>query len=169
MKCLTQMAGCCIMLIRKCPCIFGQLQCVLGSKNDCAEWFRMCKSRLSVLAWLHTESFHSYVCYSKQCFFSFGPDSCKAFQRHTVKESFFMLILIFIANLLKSISLGSLWILVSFRWCVWCWPFWQMPFLPPKNRGNGHTKTIEALCCCSLSLWLGACHCSSFSCLFTSL
>jgi hypothetical protein len=32
---------------------------------------------------------------------------CKAFQRHTVKESFFMLILIFIANLLKSLSLRS--------------------------------------------------------------
>jgi hypothetical protein len=45
------------------------------SKKNCAEWFRMCKSGLSVLAWLYTESFHPYVCYSKQCFVSFGLDS----------------------------------------------------------------------------------------------
>ncbi len=32
---------------------------------------------------------------------------CEAFQRHTVKESFFMLILIFIANLLKSFAEAS--------------------------------------------------------------
>lgn len=32
-KCLTRKAGCCIMLIRKCPYIFGELQCTWLQKG----------------------------------------------------------------------------------------------------------------------------------------
>jgi hypothetical protein len=87
--CLMQKAGCCICWLESGHTDVENCN-KLGCKKDCADWFSMCNSSSSVLAWCTLNLVTPVSIILSNVLFLLLPQThCKAFCSHTVKELFF--------------------------------------------------------------------------------